>query len=684
MSTLVATDAAAVARPLAPGVEPEGDTTAQDHGLPRFFFAAAAALCIAAIHGLIMRLPPVAEWIRGADYGGHLITNLALTHITIVGAGTISLTGLMYYILPRLTRRPLYSQNLTNVSFWFTIIGVFGFYVAMTVIGAYEGAMVHAGWTYEDARNWMGAWHKAPMAITAAIMGIGYWTFVFNVYASARRGGAYRKENPAKGAPAYDWLLVQFCVVAATGLLIGTVQGVVQVLPWSLDWLRAAGEAGHLIDPLSHAHINLVGGVSIGIMALLYFFLPRLLNRPIYSYKLAVFSYYTVLFGVFGFWLVNVVLGFWEGGMVVGQHMDYDDVLAKMGLWHSLPQAGTAAIMGIGFWAFIANILLTLRQGAAADAPADRWLARFIGFSVVSLLLGTIQGVIQILGPVEHWLEGAPGTGWMITPYAHAQLNMIGFAIMGLAALSTFALPRVTGQPLHSVAFARRTLTLLGVGISASYVVYMVLGLLESIRLHTLLAASGLDIEAGMNGMASGDGGVVQTVQARDAVGGDVVHYGLMILVAVLIGLAYFAFMRHIALSIGMPVVRQYFRDLVARIGQGLYNGTRPHPGALPANLADAPRRALLAGFIETMGGWLGFMGMGWLTSGRGFIGMLVLALWAALYWSFLFILLAVTQAGAEAVVPVLLTWFFFPLLSGYGAYRTYLSGARQQASNEQ
>jgi cytochrome c oxidase cbb3-type subunit 1 len=683
MSTLVATDAAGVARPLAPGVEPEGDTTAQDHGLPRFFFAAAAALCIAAIHGLIMRLPPVAEWIRGADYGGHLITNLALTHITIVGAGTISLTGLTYYILPRLTRRPLYSQNLTNVSFWFTIIGVFGFYVAMTLIGAYEGAMVHAGWTYEDARNWMGAWHKAPMAITAAIMGIGYWTFVFNVYASAKRGGEFRKANPTAGAPAYDWLLAQFCVVAATGLLIGTVQGVLQVLPWSLDWLRAAGEAGHLIDPLSHAHINLVGGVSIGMMALLYFFLPRMLNRPIYSYKLAVFSYYTVLVGVFGFWLVNILLGFWEGSMVVQQHMDYEDVLAQVGLWHSIPQAGTATIMGIGFWAFIANILLTLRRGAAPDAPPDRWLAGFIGFSVTALLLGTIQGVIQILEPVEHWLEGAPGTGWMITPYAHAQLNMIGFAILGLATLSTFALPRVTGRPLFSAGFARRTLTLLAGGIAASYVIYLGMGLLESIRLHQLLDASGVDFEAGMNGLAQGETGVPQVVQARDAVGGDLVHYGLMVAVAIVIGMAYFAFMRHIALSIGMPVVRQYFRDLVARIGQGLYNSSRPQASALPANPAEAPRRALIAGFIETMGGWLGFMGMGWLTSGRGFIGMLVLALWAALYWSFLFILLAVTLAGPEALVPVILTWFFLPLLSGYGAYRTYLTGAREQAARE-
>ena len=50
------------------------------------------------------------------------------------------------------------------------------------------------------------------------------------------------------------------------------------------------------------------------------------------------------------------------------------------------------------------------------------------------------------------------------------------------------------------------------------------------------------------------------------------------------------------------------------------------------------------------MGGWLGFMGMGWLTSGRGFIGMLVLFLWAGVYWSYLFIVLAVTPPGRGPV----------------------------------
>src|SRR6476661_9026711 len=243
-------------RSVASGGEAELAGEKDNHGLPRFFYAAAAALILSAIHGVIQRLPGISDWLSGADYGGHMVTNLAQTHITIVGAGTISMTGLIYYVLPRVTKRPLFSPSLTNVSFWATIIGVFGFYVAMISIGTYEGAMVHAGWGYEAARDWMGAWHKAPMAITAAIMGIGYWTFVTNVYVTVGRASGERKVFPGRGPSDQDFLLAKFFVVGATGLLFGTVQGVYQVMPWSLDWLRKTGEAGHMIDPMAHAHMN--------------------------------------------------------------------------------------------------------------------------------------------------------------------------------------------------------------------------------------------------------------------------------------------------------------------------------------------------------------------------------------------------------------------------------------------
>ena len=666
--TITRATAAAGGAPAEPAVAV--DELNADHGLPRFFFAAGLALVISAIHGILQRLPMFAEWIRTADYGGHMITNLAHTHITIVGAGTISLTALLYYMMPRLGHRPLYSSALTSVSFWFTLFGVFGFYLSVLAVGAYEGSMVHAGWQYEAARDWMGAWHKGPIAFTAAIMGIGYWTFTANIWLTARRMGQFRRAHPEQGATPIEWLLIQFCVVSATALFIGTVQGVYQVLPWSLDWLHKAGEAGRLIDPMAHAHMNLVGGVSIGMMALLYYFLPRMLGRPIYSFKLARFSYFTVVAGVFAFWLIAIILGFVEGTPIVERGAAYDTIRAQVGLWHTIPLVGAAITMGVGFWTFIANIFLTLKQGPAPAAPADHWLSRFVGLSTLALLIGTIQGVIQTLPPVEHWLDAAQGTGWMVTPYAHAQMNMIGFAILGLMTLSTFALPRVTGRPLWSVPFAKRTLTVIASGVFATYALFLTLGITESMALYARFPGGA---KGTMDDFLPPDTAVV----VRSAVGGDGVHTALVLLVACWVGVGYFMLLRHIAGSIGIAAIRAYRDTFFGRAAAAAQQHATPHPSAVPDDPRQIVRRGLQLAIYEMGAGWAGFMGMGWIMSGRGFIGIMLLSVWAGIYWTTLFVLLAVTQAGPLGIGIMAFTWALLPTLSGLAVYRTYLTGAR-------
>ena len=64
-------------------------------------------------------------------------------------------------------------------------------------------------------------------------MGLGYWTFVANVYITVGKASGERKVFPEKATPKEDFLLAKFFAVGATGLLFGTVQGVYQVMPWS-------------------------------------------------------------------------------------------------------------------------------------------------------------------------------------------------------------------------------------------------------------------------------------------------------------------------------------------------------------------------------------------------------------------------------------------------------------------
>src|SRR5204863_105795 len=57
-------------------------------------------------------------------------------------------------------------------------------------------------------------------------------------------------------------------------LTVGTVQGVIQVQPANADWLYTAGHAGEWIDPISHAHINLVTGLTMLVAGALFALLP--------------------------------------------------------------------------------------------------------------------------------------------------------------------------------------------------------------------------------------------------------------------------------------------------------------------------------------------------------------------------------------------------------------------------
>ncbi len=153
--------------------------------------------------------------------------------------------------------------------------------------------------------------------------------------------------------------ILRFVILSVIHLLIGTVQGVMQTFPGIAQWLREAGPAGHLIDPLAHAHINLVGGVTMGMMGIFYFLIPRITSRPLYSPTLAVYSFWFSTIGVAGFFSSLVILGIIEGNMI-HTGMTYGQALEAVGPIHHVLIVTFAFLMGFGYWAFITNVLLSI------------------------------------------------------------------------------------------------------------------------------------------------------------------------------------------------------------------------------------------------------------------------------------------------------------------------------------
>jgi cytochrome c oxidase cbb3-type subunit 1 len=165
-------------------------------------------------------------------------------------------------------------------------------------------------------------------------------------------------------------VVVRLIIAASLCLFIGTLQGVIQVTPGIRWWIHVTGEAGHMVDPLAHAHINLVGGVVMSIMAFSYYALPRLLQRSLYSPFLTAASFYTIILGVFGWYSVLVYFGIREGNMMLHQGISYDVAKGMFQPYHTLGIIVSATVMAMGHWAFIANIILTVvKKPAAVRSP---------------------------------------------------------------------------------------------------------------------------------------------------------------------------------------------------------------------------------------------------------------------------------------------------------------------------
>ena len=156
--------------------------------------------------------------------------------------------------------------------------------------------------------------------------------------------------------------LVKFLVVSVTSFFIGSVHGVLQLIPAIRAWLDSIGSPyggpGHMIDPLAHAHINLIGGVMVLAMATTYYLLPRFTGEPIWSRRLVEHSFWWTVFGISSFYSTLMIFGIWEGVLLLNNSPSMEAVHRVYTYLASI----SASVMGIGIWLFLANVGITIRK----------------------------------------------------------------------------------------------------------------------------------------------------------------------------------------------------------------------------------------------------------------------------------------------------------------------------------
>ncbi|HEX5467820.1 MAG TPA: hypothetical protein VFW80_02095 [Gaiellaceae bacterium] len=556
------------------------ELASEDAKLGKYFVAGGIFLVVGGIHMAVKNLPWAAEWLARGGYAGHLVRDLSNTHVMIVGGGTLISTGLCWYVLPRIVGRPLASPGLAQASFWLTALGLVVFYVALVENGIAMSSLIEHGSNYEAAKRHMGNWYKVPVGMGAGVMGLGYWCFAANVFLTVFQARLVRVPKP-------DGHLWKFLAVGAGALTVGTVQGVIQVQPDNASWLYQAGHAGEWIDPISHAHINLVTGLTMLVAGAAFYLLPHLGGvRP--SVRVANGCFWSLLVGSLAFYGAALYLGFHEGRLVVDRLMTPEQAEEATAI-HPYLIMGAGLAMFAAFWALLATLL---RSARVLEGPVRLFVFAGCG----ALALGTLQGPVQAFPEVNELLDRGEDAGDVIVNL-HAQLNMLGGLMVILIGLGLAVLARIgAGWP---TARARLALPAASLGMLVYYASGILFAAVEAHR-----------VSAGESFPAA-----VASLEPWSAV------VSVPAAFAVLAGFwAYAA----AAVDLNGPQFQLARRALAAM--PSLYTGRIPR---------RVQRRspAALAGY-ELPLGLLGFPGVGWLFAGFPFTASILLLAGPALAWA--------------------------------------------------
>lgn len=583
---------------ITPGVAPPAperrsyspeEIASHDRYLPKYFLAATVAVVLGGLHMVVKNYPPLYRWLYEAGYAGLMVRDLANIHIIIVGGGTLLVAAMTWYVLPRVIQRPLYSDNLAHLAFWLTTAGVFSFYFTLSYMGLLEGALVRHGWYWIAARDHIGIYQELPLAFSSSIMGMGYWCFVGNVMLSLRAGRLVPTPKP-------DGHLGKFFFMGAFGLLVGTIQGVIQVQPDKVVWLHHVGMAGDFIDPISHAHVNMVTGVCSLIAGITFYFLPRIAPGAQRDRREENRVFWLLTTGSLLFYVTFLSMGLIEGNMEMNTHRNFFAVARSLGPLHAVPLAVAGTAMIIGFWYFI----YALGRHLVKPYHGRRSIpARFILAGLAALVVGTFQGPIQAFAPVELWMARAGDAGDAIAQ-AHALLNISGGVMVILLGLSLVLLPELTGRPIG------RRLPMLALG-----------GVWIGTFLYYAIA---LPFSIAQGGVSQHVANIV-TVLRPDIP----LEPSLLMVAGALVTVGFAAY----ALEVYLDTAPYRSEAVVA--AQAL-------PGRYAGHIHRRVRQRGLVTtlLIEFAGGLAGFPGAGWLYTGRALQGTLLLIAGPGLAWAWI------------------------------------------------
>ncbi|MCA9986156.1 MAG: cbb3-type cytochrome c oxidase subunit I [Anaerolineales bacterium] len=200
----------------------------------------------------------------------HNLFGLWLTPMLLAG---------LYYLVPRITRTPLYSHTLSLISFW----GMAFFY---TGVG-------HHHLLQTPTPGWL----KTIAILSSISLLIPVFAFTINILMTMR--GNWEKF--------FTNLPLRFGLTGFVFYFLVNVQG-------SFEAIQSFNRLTHFTNfVVAHAHLALLGAFTFLGMGMIDYIIPQVLKKPLYSAKLAEWQYWLIVIGFLGFFWALTIAGFIQG-----------------------------------------------------------------------------------------------------------------------------------------------------------------------------------------------------------------------------------------------------------------------------------------------------------------------------------------------------------------------------------
>ena len=257
---------------------------------------------------------------------------------------TTGLLAVIYYVVPRETRTPLYSHFLSLIAFW----GIIFFY---TGVGAHH--LLWAPIPY---------WLKTVAVADSIGMVLPVTAFLANIFLTMR--GNWNRF--------FSSVPLRFMITGWAAYILVSFQG-------SHEALRSVNLLTHFTQYVpGHAHLALMFFGASTIMGGMYYVIPRIYNCNIYSRRMANVQYGVYVVGFLFFFLGFLITGLVQGSSWVQEGLPVWSVLPGLRSYMAM-RAGGGALLVISFILFGYNMFATVivrkpvqHPEQMSVAPADR------------------------------------------------------------------------------------------------------------------------------------------------------------------------------------------------------------------------------------------------------------------------------------------------------------------------